>query len=304
MRRALKITFFGSSLVFAYWNGAATYYRGMIRALYENGHQITFYEPDAHDRQARRDIPEPSWAKVVVYSSAHEEAAYRMLEEARGTDLIIKASGLGGLGAFSERAVPEMRRADALTVFWDVDAPATLERVLCNPDDPFRWFIPCYDLILTYDGGELVFKAYEALGAQACIPIYNALDLSNHYPVDSDPRFVGDLGFLGNRMPDREERVEEFFLRAAAEAPERRFLLGGNGWYDKPMAANVTSRGHVYTYDHNRFNGSPQSLQWLATGDLEYQPRQHGRLWFFSPHAHLRGGRRWSLLDHRCLGGH
>ena len=29
----MKIAFFGSSLVSAYWNGAATYYRGIIRAL-------------------------------------------------------------------------------------------------------------------------------------------------------------------------------------------------------------------------------------------------------------------------------
>jgi hypothetical protein len=28
MRRGLTIAFFGSSLVSAYWNGAATYYRG------------------------------------------------------------------------------------------------------------------------------------------------------------------------------------------------------------------------------------------------------------------------------------
>ena len=33
----LDIAFFGSSLVSAYWNGAATYYRGIIRALAERG---------------------------------------------------------------------------------------------------------------------------------------------------------------------------------------------------------------------------------------------------------------------------
>ncbi len=94
MRRGLKIAFFGSSLVSAYCNGAATYYRGMVRTLHEDGHRITFYEPHAYDRQAHRDIPDRSWAKLVVYSSAHEEAAYRVLDEARSADLIIKASGV------------------------------------------------------------------------------------------------------------------------------------------------------------------------------------------------------------------
>ena len=35
----LKISFYGSSLVSAYWNGAATYYRGIIRALAARGHR-------------------------------------------------------------------------------------------------------------------------------------------------------------------------------------------------------------------------------------------------------------------------
>src|SRR5205085_1141016 len=61
------IAFFGSSLVSAYWNGAATYYRGVIRALAERGFSVTFYEPDAYDRQQHRDIPDPHWATVVVY---------------------------------------------------------------------------------------------------------------------------------------------------------------------------------------------------------------------------------------------
>jgi spore maturation protein CgeB len=229
MRRGLTVAFFGSSLVSASWNGAATYYRGIIRALYDDGHQITFYEPDAYDRQAHRDIPDPAWARVVVYSSASEEA--------HDADLIIKASGVGVFDALLERAVLEMRRVGALAVFWDVDAPATLDQVLQNPDDPSRQLISRYDLILTYGGGEPVVKAYTALGAQACIAIYNALDPSTPYPVAPDPRFAADLGFLGNRMPDREARVEEFLFGAARGAPECCFLLGGNGWDSKPMPA-------------------------------------------------------------------
>ncbi len=36
-----------------------------------------------------------------------------------------------------------------------------------------------------------------------------------HHPVPPEPRFAADLGFLGNRLPDREARVDEFFLHAA-----------------------------------------------------------------------------------------
>jgi len=78
--------------------------------------------------------------------------------------------------------------------------------------------------------------------------------------VPPDPRFEADLGFLGNRLPDREARVEEFFLGAASAYPEGRFLLGGSGWGDKSMPENVNYVGHVYTEDHNAFNCTPLAV--------------------------------------------
>ncbi len=252
----MNIAFFGSSLVSAYWNGAATYYRGVLRNLAERGHRITFYEPDAFERQQHRDIPDPDWARVVVYP-ATEEAAWRCLEEARGSDLVVKASGVGVFDELLEKAVLD---TGGLCAFWDVDAPATLDRMESNPADPFRALVPKYDLIFTYGGGDPVVDAYRSFGARDCVPIYNALDSTTHHPVEPDPRFQADLGFLGNRLPDREARVEEFFLNAAAKLPEKTFLLGGSGWADKPMPANVTYVGHVYTRDHNAFNCTPLAV--------------------------------------------
>jgi spore maturation protein CgeB len=71
MGAPLSIAFFASSLVSAYWNGAATYYRGMVRALAGLGHRIVFYEPDAYERQSHRDMDDPDWAKVVAVSYTH-----------------------------------------------------------------------------------------------------------------------------------------------------------------------------------------------------------------------------------------
>jgi spore maturation protein CgeB len=259
MRAGLNIAFFGSSLVSAYWNGAATYYRGILRALAERGHRITFYEPDAFERQQHRDIPDPDWARVVVYS-ADDRGVLAALSDARGADLVVKASGVGVFDELLEAAVLELREPDGLAIFWDVDAPATLDRLESFPLDPCRQLVPRYDFVLTYGGGDPVVEAYQRFGARECVPIYNALDSTTHHPVDPDPRFQADLGFLGNRLPDREARVEEFFLRAAALCPERRFLLGGNGWADKPMPSNVEYLGHVYTRDHNAFNCTPQAV--------------------------------------------
>jgi spore maturation protein CgeB len=256
----MNIAFFASSLVSAYWNGAATYYRGIVRGLHDCGHRVTFFEPDAYDRQQHRDIPDPEWAEVVVYAGEGEDGVWAALERARGADVIVKASGVGVFDELLERAVLDVRRPGAAVIFWDVDAPATLDRVGTDPEDSFRPLIPEYDLILTYGGGAPVVDAYQALGARACVPIYNALDPATHHPVAPDPRFAADLAFLGNRLPDRERRVEEFFLSAASARPGRRFLIGGSGWDDKPMAPNVRRAGHVFTADHNAFNCTPRAV--------------------------------------------
>jgi spore maturation protein CgeB len=255
----MKFAFFGSSLVSAYWNGAATYYRGIIRAMNEKGHQITFYEPDAYDRQKNRDIPDPEWATIKVYQPTVKDV-YKALEDAVHANIIIKTSGVGVFDELLEKEVINLQLKGKFVIFWDVDAPATLDRVKYNDGDYFKSLIPKYDLILTYGGGDPVVNTYQSFGAKNCFPVYNALDPTTHHPVPKEGRFEADLAFLGNRLPDREKRVEEFFLNVAESLPEQKFLLGGNGWHDKPMSANINYLGHVYTKDHNALNCSPKAV--------------------------------------------
>ena len=258
-RPDLDISFFASSLVSAYWNGAATYYRGIVRALARRGHRITFYEPDAFDRQAHRDIEDPAWARVVVYP-ATREGAEAAIERAGGSDLVVVASGIGALDDELQRGALELRSRSTRVVFWDVNAPATLDRMAADPTDSLRRMLPGYDLVFTYGGGSPVVEAYRAMGARDCVPIYNAVDPDIHHPVTPDPRLAADVAFLGNRLPDREARVDEFFFGAARAAPELGFLLGGAGWDDRALPDNVRAIGHVYTADHNRLNASAHTV--------------------------------------------
>ncbi len=262
----MKIAFFGSSLVSAFWNGAATYYRGLVRALDARGHDVTFFEPDAFGRQQHRDIESPPWAEVVVYAPT-EEGALAACEAASDADVLVKASGVGLHDELLEEAVLAAA-GGSIAVFWDVDAPATLSRLEAGQDDQLRRLVPRYDLVLTYGGGSPVVRRYEALGARSCVPVYNALDPETHHPADPDPRFDGDLGFLGNRLPDREDRVREFLLRSAELAPGRRFVLAGSGWDGLDAPANVRVIGHLGTADHNAFNCTPLAVLNVLRDDM------------------------------------
>ena len=254
----MKLYVIGSSLTSCYWNGAATYYRGIYKHLHALGHKITFAEPDIYKRQLNRDCPTIDYANVRVYQTPRDLES--VLDEACASDLVIKHSGVGADDELLEREVLQCRQGGAQVAFWDVDAPATLARVEENSHDCFRTLIPQYDYIFTYGGGQAVVDHYRKFGAKNCYPIYNALDPETHFSVPADPRLKCDLAFLGNRMPDREARVEQFFLAAAEQAPEFQFLLGGEGWNGKAMPPNVRWIGHVGTAHHNAINSSARMV--------------------------------------------
>lgn len=265
----MKIAFYGSSLLSSYWNGAATYYRGILRVLGERGYDITFYEPDAFDRQQHRDIDPPEYAKVVVYP-ATVDAMRGVLAEAGAADIVVKANGVGVFDAELLEGVIANARPDALKIFWDVDAAATLDEMRADAGHPVRAALPGLDMVLTYGGGAPVVDAYTGFGAKDCVPVYNALDPQTHHPVEADLRFACDLAFLGNRLPDREARVEEFFLRPASLLADQQFLIGGNGWETKAMPGNVRHRGHVFTAEHNAFNCTPRAVLNVARDSMAH----------------------------------
>lgn len=254
----MNIFVIGSSIVSSYWNGAATYYRGIYRGLSQLGHEITFAEPDAYGRQQHRDDHDTGYVRSLIYQSPDDLP--RLLREARSADLVVKHSGVGVDDDRLEREVLLLRSSRTRVAFWDVDAPATLARVEKNFVDPFRPLIPQYDFIFTYGGGPAVVKQYLRLGAQNCHPIYNAHDADSHFPVPAEHRFICDLAFVGNRLPDREARVQQFFLGAAELAPELSFVLGGEGWGSKKLPENVRWIGHVQTHEHNAVNGSARMV--------------------------------------------
>ncbi|MGH9488181.1 MAG: CgeB family protein [Terriglobales bacterium] len=258
----MRIYAFGSSLTSAFWNGAATYYRGIYKNLHALGYRITFAEPDIYQRQQHRDWPHnPPYADCPIYRNRSE--LDQLLEGARHSDLIVKHSGVGAEDEYLETAVLEAAAsapagARPRVVFWDVDAPATLMEMEARPQHTLRGLLPQFDLVLTYGGGPEVVRRYVRLGARACYPIYNGLDPDTHFPVAAQAQWAADLTFLGHRLPDRERRVRHFFLQAAESCPEAQFLLAGEGWRagEAGLPPNVRACGYVPPGEHNALNAS------------------------------------------------
>ena len=197
---------------------------------------------------------------MIVYQSPRDIPIADRSERCEA-DLVIKHSGVGVDDALLEEPVLECRSEHTQVAFWDVDAPATLAAVEANLLHPFRALIPEYDYIFTYGGGPPVVEHYERLGARVCHPIYNALDPDDASSGCCRSGSSSAIWCLsGNRLPDREQRVEDFFLAAAELAPEFNFALGGEGWGGKPLPPNVRWIGHVGTDDHNAVNCSARMV--------------------------------------------
>jgi spore maturation protein CgeB len=254
----VKLLVFGSSILSSYWNGAATYYRGIYKEMHRLGYEIIFAEPDCYGRQQHLDATSYPFVRSIVYQSGSYGELLR--QYVLDVDVVIKHSGLGVDDAALEQEVLAVKDHGVATIYWDVDAPATLARIESDRSDPFRHCIASYDAVFTYGGGVPVVDHYTRFGARRCHPIYNALDPDTHFPVDSNPGYQCDLLFVGNRLPDRERRVEQLFLRAAKLMPQKRFILGGEGWGDKKLPANVRWIGHVPTGMHNVLNCSAQTV--------------------------------------------
>jgi len=263
----MKIALYGSSLVSAYWNGAATYYRGLLRALARLGYAITFYEPDAFERRQHRDIPDPDWATSVVFPA--DPAAARAVAQAAATaDVVIKASGVGVFDDLLLETAMASAKGHALRLYCDVDAPATVAELRLTPEHPLRRLLPSLDAVITYGGGPPIVAAYRALGARRCQPIPNGLDPMTHHPAPFEPLFRADLSLLANRLPDREARIETFFFTPARTLPDARFLLGGAGWEGAALPPQVTAIGHVPTGRHNAFNCSARAVLNVARDSM------------------------------------
>jgi spore maturation protein CgeB len=197
----------------------------------------------------------PDWCRVVVYEGT-THAMIQVAQRAAEADIVVKASGVGFEDDALMRALLDHARPEALKVFWDVDAPATLERMEADPTDPFRALVPKFDMVLTYGGGPRVVSGYRGFGARDCVPIYNALDPDTHHPETPQSRYAADLAFLGNRLPDRESRVHDYICKPAIQMPGSSYILGGSGWDAAPP--NVRLLGHVPTAEHNALNCSPR----------------------------------------------
>jgi spore maturation protein CgeB len=253
----MKIAIFGLSISSSWGNGHATLWRGLLRALVDRGHKIAFFERDVPYYAQHRDLTDMPGVELVLYPSW--EDVWRRAERCvRDSDVAMITSYCPD----SRAAAPLVLSSPALKVFYDLDAPVTLDRLTRGEDVdyvPQRGYAD-FDLVMSYTGGLSLEQLESRLGARKVIPIYGSVDPEVHRPVCGSSMWAGDLSYLGTYATDRQDGVNRFFVEPARRRPELRFVMGG-AMYDQtfPWTENIFFYRHIAPADHPLFYSSSRA---------------------------------------------
>jgi spore maturation protein CgeB len=262
----MKLTIFGLTVSSSWGNGHATLWRGLIRALAADGHQVTFVERDVDYYADHRDLHDLPGGRLLLYRDWAEVLAQR--RTLLDADAVMVTSYCPDAVAATRLIEQE---ATGARVFYDLDTPVTLAALAAGQAVPY---IPPeglggFDAVLSYTGGPALDALASRLGARRVTPLYGHVDAAAHHPVPPAEAYGGDLSYLGTYAADRQPLVDTLFLAPAAAAPDKRFILGGANYPgDFPWQPNIWFMGHVAPAEHPAFFCSSRATLNVTRRDM------------------------------------
>lgn len=217
----LRIVMIGPAVTGAVVHSNARICRGLAAALSARGHDLLYLEPGTapapwgDDTGVRRDV------RVGHYADVGALAAWRGRMAA--SDAVILASGLADSVAVA-RVV--QASAGGIAAFYDLDAPATLDRLAAGePAELTPDLVRLFDLYLSTSGGPAPRRVERAWGAPCARALYAAADPAVHRPVVVERRW--DLGWFGTPDATHRPLLDRLLVEPARRMPRRRFVVAG-----------------------------------------------------------------------------
>ncbi|HEX3125718.1 MAG TPA: glycosyltransferase [Thermoanaerobaculia bacterium] len=251
----MKLVVFGLTLSSSWGNGHATLWRGLCRALARQGHRVVFFERDVPYYAGHRDLRALPGTDLVLYPDWRGTLS-RAGREVEDADVVMATSYCPDGVAACDLILDQHR---ALTVFYDLDTPVTLERLDAGEEVPYLppYGLGGFDLVLSYTGGAALDALRDRLGAVRVAPLYGSVDPEAHRPSASLPEMRADLSYIGTYAADRQEGLDRLFLEPARRLPDRRFVIAGAQYpQDFPWTPNLFFVRHLPPADHPAFYGS------------------------------------------------
>ncbi len=252
----MRLVVFGLTVTSSWGNGHATLWRGLVRALLDAGHRLTFFERDVPYYAQNRDVSTlPDGAELVLFERFEDVA---MLARRR-----LAESDVGMVTSYCPDALAATRLLQdspgVIRSFYDLDTPVTLSRLdrgeavdYLGPDG-----LAPFDLVLSYTGGPALDALRYRLDARRVAPLYGWVDPAVYRPAPPRADVSGLLTYLGTYAADRQATLERLFVAPARSLPNERFIIGGAQYpREFPWTDNIWFVRHVPPPDHPGFYAS------------------------------------------------
>jgi len=260
----MNIVVFGLSITSTWGNGHATTYRSLLRALAARGHEIIFLERDVEWYANRRDLAEPDFCRLGLYTNLEElNRCYRA--EIQSADFSI-------VGSYVPEGVTVAdwvcRHATGPVAFYDIDTPVTLAKISRGDFEYLSpALIPRFDLYLSFTGGPVLERIASEFGAQMVKPLYCSADPETYYPQEADK--LWDLGYIGTFSADRQRSFERLFLATARMFSSGRFIMAGSLYPSNiRWPKNLTRIEHLPCTGHRDFYNQQRFTLNLTRGPM------------------------------------
>lgn len=272
----MKITIFGLTISSSWGNGHATPYRAFLKALHRLGHAVSFYEKDTDYYAQRRDFSECGYCKLVLYPTWNDISSTAIAEAAE-SDVVIVASYCPEGARIADEV---LNLPLPLKVFYDLDTPITLAQLEKGSVEYLRAEqIPAWDLYLSFTGGSILDELENRWKARMARPLYGCVDPEVHSRVPAREEYRSVLSYMGTYAPDRQEKLDRFFLEPARRMPDSRFVLAGSLYpWQWSWPGNVHIYEHVAPSEHPAlYSSSRLTLNITRNGMARYGYCPSGR---------------------------
>ena len=264
----MRITIFGLSVSSSWGNGHAALWRGLIGALLELGHQVTFFEQDTTYYAGNRDLHTlPPGGRLVIYRTWAD-----VIQTARAA---VENSDVGVVTSYCPNALDaeELLACSRIPLrcFYDLDTPVTLARLAAG--ETVAYIGPRglrdYDLVLSFTGGGALHALQRQLGAICVLPLYGSVDPTVHSPLPRPTLPATALSYMGTYAPDRQAKLEQLFLEPARILQHDRFVIAGAQYPpDFPWRPNIHFLRHLPPGEHAAFYASSRLTLNITRADM------------------------------------
>ncbi len=263
----MKIAIYGLTITSSWGNGHATTFRSLCKALHRRGHQIDFIEKDVEWYRSNRDLPEPPFCTVHLYTDWAAESP-TLLNLSADADVVV-------IGSYFPDAIHLahllLDRSRQLVFFYDIDTPITMVQLRTNGATEYleASLIPHFAAYLSFTGGPTLHELETRFGARHAQAFYCSVDPDMYQPTHPRREFSADLSYLGTYAPDRQANLLRFLNEPAHLQPDMHFLVAGPQYPDTTVwAANVRRIIHIAPPDHPAFYSSARFTLNLTRSDM------------------------------------